>query len=119
MPARRRADTRIKLRRSFRVRKDYNPQKATDLEVFALAAEKDRILVSANTDFWHLVDLARAGDYRQYSAPLKCPDETVCGKPVRSESRMAKVATLVRTSESRGIGDGRPSPMARKNASTS
>ena len=34
--------------------------------------------------------------------------EIACGSPVRKESRMANVTTLVRASESRGIGDGLP-----------
>jgi predicted nuclease of predicted toxin-antitoxin system len=37
--------------------RDYNIQKATDLEVFARAAEEDRILISADTNFGTFLDL--------------------------------------------------------------
>jgi hypothetical protein len=48
--------------------RDYNMQKATDLEVFARAAEEDRILISADTDFGTLIGFAQRRKAIRHSA---------------------------------------------------
>lgn len=53
--------------------RDYNMQKATDLEVFASAAEEDRIRFSADTDF----DTPRRGPCRHVPANGRLPSTTV------------------------------------------
>jgi Domain of unknown function (DUF5615) len=48
--------------------RDYNMQKATDLEVFARAADEDRILNLCRYGFWHLTGFAQRRKAIRHSA---------------------------------------------------
>ena len=50
--------------------RDYNMQKATDLEVFARAADEDRILIF-RYGFWHLVGFAQRRKAIRHSASAR------------------------------------------------
>lgn len=49
--------------------RDYGMQAADDLEIFARAAQEDRILVSADTDFATLISFARRKEAFGDSSP--------------------------------------------------